>query len=76
MKSVTTDRCFYTDDVVIPTEALQDQPAGADDPGGDLPYLPERDENLAQPLIQDGVPKRRLRQKTKPPANSKINVTH
>ena len=61
---------------MIPTEALQDQPAGADDPGGDLPYLPERDENLAQPLIQDGVPKRRLRQKTKPPAISKMSMLH
>ena len=74
--SVTTDRCFYTDDVVIPSEALQDQPAGAEDPGGDLPYLPERDVNPAQPLFQDGVPKRRLGQKRQPPAISQLSMLH
>jgi hypothetical protein len=76
VKSVTTDRCFYTDDVVIPAEALQDQPEGAEDPGGDLPYLPERDVNPAQPLFQDGVPKRRPRQKTQPPAISQLSMLH
>ena len=69
VKSMTTDRCFYTDDVVIPQDALPDPNAAGADPGGDLPHLPEReDHQQAQPLFENGVPKRRLRQKTTPPA--------
>ena len=66
MKSMTTDRCFYTDDVVIPQDALPDPNAAGEDPGGDIPH--REDHQQAQPLFENGVPKRRLRQKTTPPA--------
>ena len=67
VKAVATERCFYTDDVVIPADDGMNAAVDAG-PGGEvLPYLPERVEGQAQPLFRDGVPTRRLRSKTAPP---------
>ena len=67
VKAIATERCFYTDDVVIPADDGMNAAVDAG-PGGEvLPYLPERDEGHAQPLFRDGVPTRRLRSKTAPP---------
>ena len=67
VKSTATERCFYTDDVVIPADDGMNAAVDAG-PGGEvLPYLPERDDGHAQPLFRDGLPARRLRSKTAPP---------
>ena len=67
VKAIATERCFYTDDVVIPADDGMNAAVDAG-PGGEvLPYLPERDGGQAQPLFRDGVPARRLRSKTAPP---------
>ena len=67
LKSTAMDRCFYTDDIVIPTEVPLNQPDLVADPGGDLPHLPEREDAPAQPLFHGNAPTRRLRRKTAPP---------
>ena len=77
VKAIATERCFYTDDVVIPADDGMNAAVDAG-PGGEvLPYLPERDERQAQPLFCDGVPARRLRSKTAPPpAIATMSILH
>ena len=51
VKAIATERCFYTDDVVISADDGMNAAVDAG-PGGEvLPYLPERDGGQAQPLF-------------------------
>ena len=80
VKSTATNRCFYTDDVVIPADdvMLGQHAADAGGPGGEAsPYFSERDVAPAQPVFRDGLPARRLRSKTAPPpAISTLSLLH
>ena len=77
VKSTSTGRCFYADDIVMPTEVPLNLPDLEADPGGDLPHLPEREEAPAQPLFHGNAPTRRLRRKTAPPrAISLVSMLH
>ena len=77
VKSTATNRCFYTDDVVIPTEVQLNLDDLEVDPGGAFPHLPERDVAPVQPWFNGNVPTRRLRTKTAPPrAISFMSMLH
>ena len=61
VRSTSTGRCFFTDDVFLPELS----PAIEDQPQGDMIYLPERDPQ---------VPLRRHRTKSPPQALSMMNI--
>ena len=68
VQSIATGRYFYTDDV-LETATVPSSP----EPAEPILFLPERQE--VPPILQDGVPTRRLRGKTAVPAvRSMMNI--
>ena len=66
VQSLDTKKYFYTDDVVVPTE---DQPEAEEA----MVHLPVADAAPC-PVWEEGIPRRRLREKTAPPQLSMFHM--